>query len=123
MAERARVGVLVPNLFLRVPVDAAVRGAGAEPETVAGVAAAASAPRVLVVDLDALGAEPETAVRALVVQGKDVLAFGPHVKAQMLAACRAAGAVVLPRSVFLARLPELLAAALGPARPPAGPEG
>jgi hypothetical protein len=52
-----------------------------------------------------------------------VLAFGPHVKAQMLAASRAAGAVVLPRSVFLARLPELLAAALGPAHRPAGSEG
>jgi hypothetical protein len=31
----------------------------------------------------------------------------------MLAAARAAGAVVLPRSVFLTRLPELLAAAVG----------
>jgi len=31
----------------------------------------------------------------------------------MLAAVRAAGAVVLPRLVFLERLPELLAAALG----------
>lgn len=113
MADRARVGVLVPNLFLRVPVDAAVRGVGAEPETVAGVAAAASAPRVLVVDLDALGPDPAVAVRALMAMGKDVLAFGPHVKAQMLAACRAAGAVVLPRSVFLARLPELLAVAFG----------
>ena len=113
MADGARVGVLVPNLFLRVPVDAAVRGAGAEPVTVAGVAAAAGAPRVLVVDLDALGPEPAAAVRELVTQGKDVLAFGPHVKAQMLAACRAAGAVVLPRSVFLARLPELLAVVFG----------
>ncbi len=119
MAEPRRVGVLVPNLFLRVPVDAAVRSAGAEPEAVASPAAAAAAPRVLVVDLEALGAEPEVAVRRLVVQGKDVLAFGPHVKAQMLAACRAAGAVVLPRSVFLARLPELLAVALGPPRGPA----
>jgi hypothetical protein len=113
VAEPRRVGVLVPNLFLRVPVDAAVRAAGAEPEAVASPAAAATAPRVLVVDLEALGDEPEVAVRRLVVQGKDVLAFGPHVKAQMLAACRAAGAVVLPRSVFLARLPELLVVALG----------
>ena len=113
MADGARVGVLVTNLFLRVPVDAAVRAAGAEPETVAGVAAAAGAPRVLVVDLDALGEDPSAAVRELVAHGKDVLAFGPHVKAQMLAACRAAGAVVLPRSVFLARLPELLAVAFG----------
>jgi len=31
----------------------------------------------------------------------------------MLAAARAVGAVVLPRSVFLRRLPELLAAAAG----------
>ncbi len=122
MAERPRVGVLVPNLFLRVPVEAAVRAAGAEPEAVASASAAAAAPRVLIVDLEALGNEPEVAVRRLVVQGKDVLAFGPHVKAQMLAACRAAGAVVLPRSVFLARLPELLLVALGPAHRPAGTE-
>jgi hypothetical protein len=122
VADGARVGVLVPNLFLRVPVDAAVRTAGAEPETVAGVAAAAAAPRVLVVDLDALGPEPEAVVRELVVQGKDVLAFGPHVKAQMLASCRAAGAVVLPRSVFLARLPELLLVALGTARRSSPPD-
>ena len=113
MGDGARVGILVPNLFLRVPVDAAVRAAGAEPEAVAGVASAGTAPRVLVVDLEALGPEPAAVVRSLVAQGKDVLAFGPHVKAQMLAACRAAGAVVLPRSVFLSRLPELLAVAFG----------
>jgi len=117
MTESPRVGVLVPNLFLRVPVDAAVRSAGAEPVTVAGAAAAGSAPRLLVVDLEALGDDAGAVVRRLVDGGKDVLGFGPHVKAQMLAACRAAGAVVLPRSVFLARLPDLLAAALGSRMP------
>jgi hypothetical protein len=45
-----------------------------------------------------------------------VLAFGPHVRAEALAAARRAGAVALPRSAFLARLPELLATAVGAAR-------
>ena len=113
MAETARVGVLVPSLFLRVPIEAGVRAAGGVPEAIAAVADAAAGPRVLVADLEALGAEPATAIRALVARGKDVLAFGPQAQAQLLVACRAAGAVVLPRAVFLARLPELLAAALG----------
>lgn len=112
MADRVPVGILVPNLFLRVPVETAVRAAGGAPVAVASAAEAAAGPRLLVVDLDALGDDAATVVRSLVDGGKDVLGFGPHVKAQMLAACRSAGAVVLPRSVFLARLPELLAAAL-----------
>jgi hypothetical protein len=47
-----------------------------------------------------------------------VLAFGPHVQGEMLAEARAAGAVVLPRSIFLARLPELLVATAGSADTP-----
>jgi len=67
--------------------------------------------RVVIVDLEALGDDPAGAVRSLVAAGRTVLAFGPHVRGEMLAAARAAGAVVLPRSAFLDRLPELLRAA------------
>ncbi len=114
MGERDLVAVIVPNLFLRVPVDAAIKTAGFRPLATADSAlAAASAAAVVIADLAALGDDPASAVRRLVAAGKSVLAFGPHVEGEMLAAARAAGAVVLPRSVFLDRLPELLRAALG----------
>ncbi len=114
MGENDLVAVLVPNLFLRVPVDAAVKVAGCRPTTAADVPqATASGAAVVIADLAALGDDPASAVRRLVAAGKSVLAFGPHVEGEMLAASRAAGAVVLPRSAFLERLPELLRAALG----------
>ncbi len=117
MAEGSRVGVLVPNLFLRVGVDAAVQGSGGQVVGLADAAAAAGAGcAVVIADLDALGSDPAAAVRAVAATGAAVLAFGPHVQGERLAAARAAGAVVLPRSVFLHRLPELLAALLGPGR-------
>lgn len=114
MGDAGQVGMLVPNLFLRVPVETAVRAAGLRPLPLADSGQASrSACRVVVVDLEALGGDPAAAVRVLAAAGKTVLAFGPHVQGEMLAAVRAAGAVVLPRLVFLERLPELLAAALG----------
>ncbi len=117
MAEAPRVGVLVPNLFLRVGVDAAVQAGGGQVLGLSGPAPAATAGCVaVIVDLDALGPDPAPAITALAATGAAVLAFGPHVQGERLAAARAAGAVVLPRSVFLQRLPELLAAVLGPGR-------
>jgi hypothetical protein len=113
VGEGERVSVIVPNLFLRVPVEAAVKMAGYDPVSSADADQALGAEAfVVIVDLDALGDEPESVVRRLVATGKTVLAFGPHVKGEMLASARAAGAVVLPRSAFLERLPELLRAAL-----------
>lgn len=116
MAEGPRVGVLVPNLFLRVGVDAAVQASGAQVVGLAGPASAAGGCVAVIADLDALGSDPATAIRAIAATGATVLAFGPHVQGERLAAARAAGAVVLPRSVFLQRLPELLAAVLAPGR-------
>lgn len=114
MGEAAPIGLLVSNLFVRVPIEAAVRAVGlrALPLIDAGQASAAEC-TVVIADLGAIGADPPAAVRALVEAGKTVLAFGPHVQGEILAAARAAGAVVLPRSIFLARLPELLAAVVG----------
>lgn len=113
MADR-RVAVLVPNLFLRAPVDAAILGAGAVGVGVAGP----DDPRIsgcgaIVADVDALGEDPAGAAARLAARGIPVLAFGPHVEGDKLAAVRRAGATVLPRGVFLSRLPELLASALG----------
>ncbi len=112
MGERTRVGLLIPNRFMRVPVEAGLRGR-AEVVALAGADAAAEAGcGVVIADLDALGTDPAPAVAALVRAGVAVLAFGPHVEGARLAAARAAGAVVLPRSAFLERLPELLATVL-----------
>jgi hypothetical protein len=127
MAERPGVGLLVPNLFLRVPLDSAVRGLGAEPVGLAGrEAVERGGCKVVVVDLDVLKPEPGPAIKSWVRAGIVVLGFGPHVEAALLAAARQAGAVVLPRSAFLGRLPELLAAAMataGLATTPPGNEG
>ncbi len=115
MAE-PKVGLLVTNLFLRVPVDAAVRDAGAVPVALEGPGdERARSCTAVVADLDVLGDDPAAAVKTLAAAGAQVLAFGPHVDAARLAAVRSAGAVVLPRGAFLARLPELLRVAL--ARP------
>ncbi len=117
MAEGPRVGVLVPNLFLRVGMDAAVQAGGGQVFGLADPASAVIAGcAVVIADLEALGPDPAAAIRAIAATGATVLAFGPHVQGERLAAARAAGAVVLPRSVFLQRLPELLAAVLGPGR-------
>jgi hypothetical protein len=109
MTEGVRVGLLIPNLFMRVPVEAAVRGRVSEVVVLADATSAAGAGcAVVIADLDALGADPVPAVRSMVSVGTTVLAFGPHVEGERLAAARAAGAVVFPRSAFLERLPELL---------------
>lgn len=117
MAEPARVALFIPNLFVRVPVESAVRAARLEPHAVASAAQASNAAcRVAILDLEAAGESAPAVIDSLVRAGVVVLAFGPHVRAGELAAARQAGAVALPRSAFLARLPELLATALDAAR-------
>jgi hypothetical protein len=118
VGDGTQVGLLVPNLFLRVPVEAAARAAGLRTLPLADAEQASrSGCRVVIADLEALGGDPAVAVRVLVSAGKTVLAFGPHARGEMLAEARAAGAVVLPRSVFLERLPQLLQAAIGETAP------
>jgi hypothetical protein len=113
MADEPRVGLLVPNLFLRVPIEAAIRGAGAQPVFVADAKQAHEAGcKAAVLDLDVAGADPSAIVGELTRAGIAVLAFGPHVEAEKLASARRAGAVALARSAFLGRLPELIASAL-----------
>lgn len=60
---------------------------------------------LIVLDL-AAGIDPA----AVAVIGPPVVAYGPHVESEALAAATAAGCVdSLPRSVFFRRLPALLA--------------
>jgi len=115
MAEAPRIALLAPNLFLRIPLETAIRNAGAQPIAIVQAADALHhGCRAVVLDLDAVGDGASEAITALVHGGIGVLAFGPHVDAARLAAARRAGAVALPRSSFLARLPELLALVLAP---------
>ncbi|MFI5166126.1 MAG: hypothetical protein ACHQQS_05875 [Thermoanaerobaculales bacterium] len=114
MAETPRVGVLAPNLFLRIPLEAAIRNAGAQPIALDAPAQALDQNcRAVILDLPAAGDSAPVAIASLIRAGLGVLAFGPHVEGERLAAARRAGAVVLPRGAFLSRLPELLDLALG----------
>jgi hypothetical protein len=118
VAESARVALFIPNLFLRVPVESAVRAARLEPHAVTSPEQAGGAGcRVAIFDLEAAGEGAPLAIAALTRAGIAVLAFAPHVRAETLAAARRAGAVALPRSAFLAQLPDLLVTALGASRP------
>ncbi|MEJ2678703.1 MAG: response regulator [Gemmatimonadota bacterium] len=76
--------------------------------------AKASAPDLVLVDLSTAG-DPVGFIRwvrsEVSLEGVQVVAFGAHVDGERLNAARAAGAdMVLARSAFVARLPELLAA-------------
>lgn len=114
MADEPRVGVVVANLFLHIPVVAAVQASGGRAVDLAGPGMAPAAGcGVVIADVDALGSDPAAAIRAAAAAGVTVLAFAPHADTERLAAVRAAGAVALPRSLLLQRLPELLATLLG----------
>ncbi len=64
---------------------------------------------LLLVDLDAEGAFDAIERCRTMIPAPRIVAFGPHVRADLLAAAREAGAdEVLPRSAFVARLPDLL---------------
>ena len=98
-----RVVALVPDLM-----DRSRLGAVAEITFVsspAGLAAAAAAADVVVVDLSRPGAWD--AVRGLDAR---VIGFAPHVERELLEAASVAGCdEVLPRSVFFRRAGDLLA--------------
>ncbi|HZW10534.1 MAG TPA: hypothetical protein VFF69_11585 [Phycisphaerales bacterium] len=92
-----------------------------------GARLADSPVRGLIVDLETgdLGLELIRRARAAgsARPGLAVVAFGPHVAADLFAAARAAGADrVLARGAFSDRLPELLRALSEPG-PPDAPEG
>ena len=119
MADRPVVGVLVPNLFLRLPIEAAVRSAGAQPRVISSVhEARASRCRALVLDLAGADGDVAATIRALTRAGTTVLAFGHQIDDARLRDARGAGALAMSRSAFLPRLPELLALALNAAPQP-----
>ena len=89
------------DLVFRAKLGAALAGAGAEAtrdETACDLAV-----------LDAEAPDAVARIRGFVARGVPVLAYGPHVRADLLRAAREAGAVAVPNSRVVETLRELLA--------------
>ena len=117
MTDPASVLLVGGDLMARARVEQAASAAGAamasaSPEGLEE-ALRASAPGLVVVDLDACGAailpRLEAARAAGLLQGR-VLAFYSHVDEALGDAARAAGCEALPRGRFWRTLPELVGA-------------
>jgi hypothetical protein len=78
------------DLIFRAKLGAVVREGGGE------MAPDEKSSDLVVVDVEAPGAMER--IRGLVLQGVRVLAFGPHVRAELLRAAREAGATAVPNS-------------------------
>ncbi len=110
MGEGPRVGVLVPNPFVKVAVEQAIGAVGAARVSLSDPRSATrQALRILLADVAAIGVAD---IPALLASGCAVVVFGGRGSDAMLAAARRAGAVALPRRLFLERLPQILASAL-----------
>jgi hypothetical protein len=95
-----RVFVATTDLVFRSKLNAAIAASGAE------VAKEAFESDLAVVAVEAPGAADR--IRGLVARGTPVLAFGPHVRADLLRSARDAGAVAVPNSEVERRLLALL---------------
>jgi DNA-binding NtrC family response regulator len=122
----AAVVALVDDLMFVSRIREAAKGHGLEVRTVRGVPAlveaCASDARLVVVDLDSARLPVAEALAALAAEpvAAPVVGFFSHVHAERARQARAAGiSEALPRSVFVERLPALLAAA---ALDPPGPD-
>ncbi len=91
------VAIISNDLMDRSRIDAAVRAAG-------GRVTDLEIANVVFVDLRAVSPREITAHAEMAT----VVAYGPHVAVDVLAAAAAAGAIAMPRSKFFAQLPELL---------------
>jgi len=95
-----KVFLATRDLIFRSKLGAVVQAAGAE--AVRDEAAA----DLVALDVEAPGAIER--IRGLVLQGVAVLAFGPHVRADLLRAARDAGATAVPNSQAAEHLRQLL---------------
>jgi AmiR/NasT family two-component response regulator len=98
-----QVASVVSGLFFKEKITAAVNRIGVNTfcENVAEVEAAQ--PNIILVDL-----EHPHAHLVLQEYGKAVIAFGPHLRSDLLAIAKEFGAKVYPRSVFFGELDKLL---------------
>jgi hypothetical protein len=109
VAEPPRVGVLIPNAFLRLPVEQLVRSLGAEVVPLAAASALQGA-AVLLADGESVS---DAQIQELVGRGCAVVVFAAPGREERLGEARRAGAVALPRLQFLLQLPDILWSALG----------
>jgi tRNA A58 N-methylase Trm61 len=96
-----RVLLTTRDLIFRSKLGAVVREGGGE------LARDEGSSDLVVLDVEAPGAVER--IRGLVVRGVTVLAFGPHVRAELLRAAREAGATAVPNSQVEEHLRQLLA--------------
>lgn len=116
------VCALVADLIFASRIRGAGAAEGVRVDTVATAqalleAAHAARPRLILIDLAARGADPVSLIAAVKADPElasvPIVAFGPHVDADVLTAARDAGADrVLARSAFVRLLPSLLAGRL-----------
>ena len=95
-----RVYLAARDLVFRAKLGAVLASAGAEAtrdETACDLAV-----------LDAEGPDVPARIRGFVARGVPVLAYGPHVRAELLRAAREAGAVAVPNSRVEETLRDLL---------------
>jgi CheY-like chemotaxis protein len=123
MTAARRVLAVVPDLFFAAKIAAVAKAAGADVAFASAAAVpalcAAQAPDLVLLDLHA-GPEVHALVRALkageATRGVPLVGFFSHVDLETRNAAVAAGIDrALPRSAFVARLPELLAGGGSPA--------
>lgn len=119
IADRAALA-LVPDIFFSTKIVEVARHVGVLVRVVPRVADVAAAyascgeltPGVAFVDMASLGADTGAAIAAVRASGGAairIVAFGSHVDTAAFAAADAAGAdAAMPRSKFVAQLPQLL---------------
>ena len=99
-----QVASLVSGIFFKAQIESAVKRMTAQHLFCSSLAEVnAASPTVVIVDL-----EHPQAHLVLREYGCRALAFGPHMKAELLAVAREFGAHVYPRSVFFSQLDKLL---------------
>lgn len=101
MSKRVFIGV--NDLLFRSKLAGAASAAGAE------ITRDSAACALAVLEIGPAGTVER--IRGLVARGVAVLAYGPHVRADLLRAAREAGATTVPNSQVEAKLKELVGAA------------
>jgi CheY-like chemotaxis protein len=113
----AKVVIAVPDLIFRAKVRDAVERAGLSPVIAKNAqnaldAATSGGVALVVVDLADERVEPFATIRAIRSNGLDappIVGFFPHVRVELKEEAKRSGCdVVVPRSVFVERLEELL---------------
>ena len=106
--------VLLDDLLFRSKLDAAAASTGAAIRVMSRVPQPADDWPLVLVDLNASTFDPIAAVAEIraATPHAAIIGFCSHVQTDLMASARQAGCTeVLPRSAFVQRLPELLAAA------------